>query len=187
MRLFVESVLARIVMKLRLPIWIRNPIKSFIRDRLRWLLLRNYLVSGADKSRLKISEKAEVANTFFNVSSGSITVEDHVLFGYNVCVLTGTHDYNQFEESRMWSIPSQGRDVVIKKGAWVCTNSTIIGPCTIGEHAVVAAGSLVNRDVPPYTIVAGVPAKVIKTITPPVLAAANRGSFFNEPIPETIR
>jgi acetyltransferase-like isoleucine patch superfamily enzyme len=41
----------------------------------------------------------------------------------------------------------------------------VLGPCRIGEHAVVAAGSVVRADVPPYTVVGGVPARVLSTIT----------------------
>ena len=50
---------------------------------------------------------------------------------------------------------------------WLATQVLVLGPVTIGEHAVVAGGSLVREDVAPYTIVAGRPAKVVKTIARP--------------------
>jgi len=53
---------------------------------------------------------------------------------------------------------------VIKDGVWVASNATIIGPCIIGENAVIGAGSVVLGDVEPYTIVAGNPARVIRKI-----------------------
>ena len=56
--------------------------------------------------------------------------------------------------------------VEIKKGAWIAINVTILPGVTIGENSIVASGSVVNKDVPPHTIVAGAPAKVIKTIKP---------------------
>jgi acetyltransferase-like isoleucine patch superfamily enzyme len=87
--------------------------------------------------------------------------------GLHFTVLTGTHDYNTFDRERQTTVPGVGRDVIIKKGAWLASNVTVIGHCIIGEHSVVAAGSVVNKDVPPYTIVGGIPAKVIRKITPP--------------------
>ena len=53
--------------------------------------------------------------------------------------------------------------VIIKKNAWIAINVTILPGVTIGEGAIVASGSLVNKDVPDNTLVGGVPAKVIKT------------------------
>jgi acetyltransferase-like isoleucine patch superfamily enzyme len=126
-------------------------------------LLSHYLVFG-DKSRLQIAETALVNNALFNLSSGRIIIEDYVFFGHNVSILTGVHDYRKFNKERQLAIPSFGRDVIIKQGAWISTNATIIGPCVIGEHSVVSACSLVKADVAPFTIVAGVPAKPIKVI-----------------------
>jgi acetyltransferase-like isoleucine patch superfamily enzyme len=54
--------------------------------------------------------------------------------------------------------------VVIEEGVWVASHALVLGPARIGAHAVVAAGALVLEDVPPYTVVAGRPAKVIKKI-----------------------
>jgi acetyltransferase-like isoleucine patch superfamily enzyme len=117
-----------------------------------------------DQSMVEIAETARVNNGLFNVGSGRIVVEDYVFFGHNVCVITGTHDYTKFDLERQTAIPETGRDVLIKRGAWIATNVTILGPCTIGEHAVIAAGALVNGDVPPYAIMAGVPARQVGTI-----------------------
>lgn len=52
--------------------------------------------------------------------------------------------------------------VIIKDNVWICTNAIILCGVTIGEGSVIAAGSVVTKDVPPHTLVAGVPAKVIK-------------------------
>jgi acetyltransferase-like isoleucine patch superfamily enzyme len=125
--------------------------------------LTQYFVFG-DRTRLKISDTAITNNAIFNLSSGTITIEDYVFFGHGVSLITGTHDYQKFNLERQLSFPEAGRDIVVRQGAWIASNATILAPCTIGGHSVVAAGSLVKADVPPYTIVAGVPAKVIKTI-----------------------
>jgi len=53
-------------------------------------------------------------------------------------------------------------DIIIKNDVWICINCTIFDGITIGNGAVIAAGSVVTNDVPPYAIVGGVPAKIIK-------------------------
>ena len=54
-------------------------------------------------------------------------------------------------------------NIVLSDNVWIGANSTIIGGITIGKNAVVSAGSVVTKDIPPNTVVGGVPAKVIKT------------------------
>jgi acetyltransferase-like isoleucine patch superfamily enzyme len=138
-------------------------LDPYLKEYLKKNLPTQYLVFG-DDSRLKIAKTAVVNNALFNLSSGSITIEDYAFFGHNVTILTGTHDYQKIDRERQVSAPISGRDVLIERGAWIASNTTILGPCTIGEHAVVAAGALVNKDVPPYAVVTGVPAKIIKEI-----------------------
>jgi acetyltransferase-like isoleucine patch superfamily enzyme len=120
-----------------------------------------YRVHG-DRSRLKIDPTAIVNNALFNVSSGDITVGPYAFFGHDVSVLTGTHDIDKFDRERQTAIPRTGRDVVIHRGAWLASGVLVLGPCEIGAHAVVGAGSLVLGDVPPYAIVVGRPAKLVR-------------------------
>ena len=118
-----------------------------------------------DESRLRIHETAIVNNALFNVSGGTITVGKDAFFGHDIAILTGTHDIEKFGRERQLAFPRSGRDVVIGEGVWLASH--VLGPVTIGEHAVVAGGSLVREDVAPYTVVAGRPAKVVKTIARP--------------------
>ena len=120
-----------------------------------------------DPSRLRISETAVVNNALFNVSGGTITVGDYAFFGHDVAILTGTHDIEKFGRERQLSFSRSGRDVVIGEGVWLASCVVVFGPVTIGEHAVVAGGSLVRENVEPYTVVAGRPARVIKVIARP--------------------
>jgi len=117
-----------------------------------------------NKSKVHIATTVVVNNALFNVSSGHIFLGDYVFFGHNVSILTGTHNYEKFNFQRQNTIPDSGRDVVIKQGAWIASNATVLGPCIIGEHAVVAAGSVVIKDVEPYSVVGGNPATLIKYI-----------------------
>lgn len=122
--------------------------------------LRRYKAWG-DRSRLTLANNALVCNALFNLASGRIAVGEWAFFGHNVCLLTGTHDYTKFGPERQLAVPTSGGDITIGAGAWVGSNVTILGPCIVGEHAVVAAGSLVREDVPAYAIVAGVPARIV--------------------------
>ena len=129
-------------------------------------LLEHARVYG-DRAKLHLHPTAVVNDALFNLSSGEITVGEYAFFGHGVSVLTGTHDITKFDRERQVGVPKTGRDVVIERGAWVSTNALVLGPCTVGEHAVVAAASVVMGDVAPYTVVAGIPAKPVKTIPRP--------------------
>ncbi len=129
------------------------------------------LVYG-DPARLHISPTAVVNNALFNLSSGDVTVGEYAFFGHNVSVLTGTHDWTMFGAERQVAVPKSGRDVVIEEGVWVSSHAIVVAPCRIGAHAVVGVGSLVLRDVEPYTVVAGNPARVLRTIPRPGEAEA---------------
>jgi acetyltransferase-like isoleucine patch superfamily enzyme len=116
-----------------------------------------YLVSGP-RSRLKVHPTAWLNDAYLNVGSGTITVDEWAGIAARVSLLTGTHDFSKRDLARQTTVPTEGRDIRICRGAWIACDVTIIGPCTIGEHSVVGAGSVVTKDVPPYTFVAGVPA-----------------------------
>ena len=126
-------------------------------------MLYHYAIFGPPE-RVTIEDGAVVNDALFNVSSGTIRVEANAFFGHGVSVLTGTHDIGVIGPGRKDAIPPEGRDIVIGECAWVSSNATIIGPCRIGRHAVVAAGAVVTGDVPEYAVVAGVPARVIRTL-----------------------
>lgn len=116
------------------------------------------------RERLEIARTAHVNGAWLNTNSGNISIKDHVFFGSNVSVLTGSHDYSKFGLKRIEAGVINGNDITIEEGVWIASNATIIGPCVIGRDAVVAAGSVVIKDVLPRTVVAGVPAKVIRML-----------------------
>jgi len=115
-------------------------------------------------TRLSLAKSALINNALLNVNSGRITIEEYVFFGHNVSVITGTHNYTLFGKERMYQYPTEGNDILIKTWAWIWSSVTILWPCIIGEHAVIASGAVVTKDVPPYEIWWGVPAKKIKDI-----------------------
>jgi acetyltransferase-like isoleucine patch superfamily enzyme len=114
-----------------------------------------------DLDRVRIDPSATVNDALFNSVSGAITVERDAFFGHGVSLLTGTHDTAKVGVERQRAIPRDGRDIVVGEGAWIASNATVLGPCRIGAHAVIAAGALVVDDVPPNAVAAGVPARVV--------------------------
>jgi acetyltransferase-like isoleucine patch superfamily enzyme len=88
-----------------------------------------------------------------------ITIEDDVMIGPKVNLITENHPLDPGNRKTVLLKP-----IVVKRNAWIGAAATILPGVTIGENAVVAAGAVVSRDVPPNSIVAGIPAKVIKTL-----------------------
>jgi len=94
--------------------------------------------------------------------NGLVTIGAHVFFGHRCMVLTGTHDPARFGVDRMTQ--HSQRPVTICEGAWICSGAIICPGVTIGAHAVVGPGAVVFRNVAPYTVVAGNPARRIRRL-----------------------
>lgn len=90
---------------------------------------------------------------------GGITIDDDVLIGHNVVFATINHDLRP--EKRHWNYIAP---IHVGKNVWIGSNATILQGVRIGDNAVIAAGAVVNKDVAPETVVAGIPAKFIKSI-----------------------
>ena len=121
-----------------------------------------------DESRLHIASTANVNACMLHTNSGSITVGEYTFAGSNVSILAGTHDLNLTGLPRRDADITSGCDISIGNGVWLASGSTILGPCSIGDNAVIAAGAVVTpgTNVPPNTVYAGVPAREINKITP---------------------
>lgn len=94
---------------------------------------------------------------------GPVTIGSHVNLAQGITVTALNHN---FEDAGL-RIDEQGistKPVVIGDDVWIGTNAVILPGVTIGQHVVVAAGAVVTKDVPANTLVAGVPAKVVKSI-----------------------
>ncbi|KQR94425.1 acetyltransferase [Chryseobacterium sp. Leaf180] len=103
-------------------------------------------------------------NVFINfdcvfLDLGGITIEDNVQIAPKVSLLTESHPLHPADRQSL--IP---KPIHIKKNAWIGANATILQGVTVGENAVVAAGSVVSKDVPDNVVVGGIPAKIIKEI-----------------------
>ena len=140
-----------------------EPLPAALARAVQSRLLCEYRVYGPG-SRLHLAPTAQVNDALFNLASGDIHVGEWAFFGHGVMVLTGSHDITRFGQARQVPSPQSGRDIHVGEGAWLSSRVTVLGPCRIGPHAVVAACSLVTSDVPAYTVVAGSPARFVKEI-----------------------
>ena len=120
---------------------------------------------GDIDSRLHLGENVQYAEAFFNFGSGHITIGDHAFLGQYTRLLAGTHDYTKTGKARQAAMPGHGYDIVVGNGVWIGTGSTVLGPCIIGDNAVIGAGSVVTSgQYEAGCLYAGNPARLIKRI-----------------------
>lgn len=131
----------------------------------------NYGLSGqqtlwGDPSRLHVSPLASVQTCFFNTNSGEIYIDDYTFAGSRVNILAGSHDQHLTGFLRRDAEITEGCDIRIGKGVWLASGSTLLGPCTVGDNAVIAAGAVVTpgSEIPANTVFGGVPAKLIRKL-----------------------
>ncbi len=110
---------------------------------------------------LTIGNNVGIAQNCFIQVRGKVDIGNNVLFGPNVSIFSENHVFEQTD----LPISKQGvsrKGVVIEEGVWIGSRSVILDGVVVGRDSIIAAGSIVTKDVMPYTIVGGVPAKLIK-------------------------
>lgn len=110
---------------------------------------------------ITIGNNVGIAQNCFIQVRGNVIIGNNVIFGPNVSIFSENHNYSSLE----LPISVQGvtrKGVIINDGVWLGTRTIIMDGVSIGEGSIVAAGSVVTKDVPPFTIVGGVPANIIK-------------------------
>ncbi len=109
-----------------------------------------------DPRQIAIGSRTSIGRNCLLDGRGGITLGRNVNISSFTLLITGTHDVHSQDV-----FLASYRPIVVGDRAWIATRATVLGGVTIGEGAVVAAASLVSRDVEPFTIVAGVPARPI--------------------------
>lgn len=98
------------------------------------------------------------ANAFF-MDRGGIVIDEGVFIGPNVSLITMNHEENPSQRKIMYSKP-----IHICRNVWIGAGATILPGVTVGEGSIIAAASVVTRDVPPMTVMAGNPAKKMREV-----------------------
>lgn len=110
--------------------------------------------------RIRIGHKVFINQCCTIYDMGGVDIGDLVMIGPNVSIITAGH---ALEPSQRRAY-IEAKPIIIQRNVWIATGATILGGVTIGENAVVGAGAVVTKDVPPHTFVAGVPATVIRSL-----------------------
>lgn len=121
-------------------------------------LIPPFYTAGGDEIRVGRNVFVNQNCTFYDL--GGLDIGDDVMIGPNVSLITAGHP---LEPSQRRAV-TIGKPIVIERNVWIAAGATVIGGVTVGENTVVAAGSVVTRDVPPNTLVAGNPARIVRTI-----------------------
>jgi acetyltransferase-like isoleucine patch superfamily enzyme len=113
-------------------------------------------------SGIIIGNRTGIGARAYLAGQGGITIGDDVITGPNIQIFSENHNFNEATQT----IKAQGvtrQATIIGNNCWLGGGITILSGVTIGDGCVIAAGSVVTKSVPPNSVVAGVPAKVIKT------------------------
>ncbi len=121
-------------------------------------LIPPFYTTGGENIRLGRNVFINQNCTMYDL--GGIDIADDVMIGPNVSLITSGHP---LEPSRRRAGVTAA-PIALGRNVWLGANVTIIGGVTVGENAVVAAGSVVTKDVPADTLVGGAPARVIRSI-----------------------
>ncbi|NHE58448.1 acyltransferase [Cyclobacterium plantarum] len=120
------------------------------------------LYGGEPGLGLKVGDHSSIGPYAYIGCSGYIEIGNNVMMSPRVSIYSENHVFKDTGRPMI----EQGVDrsfVIIEDDCWIASHAVILAGVTIGKGSVVAAGSIVTRDVPPYSVVAGNPAKVIKT------------------------
>lgn len=130
--------------------------------------------------------------TVLHSEIGKIVIGDFSSIAQNVSIVEFNHNYNRvstyafnfhlFNKEFSSDVISKG-DIVIGEDVWIGSNCSILSGVKIGRGAIIAAGAVVTKDIPPYTIAAGIPAKVIrKRFTDSEIKMIEDSKWWQEPI-----
>lgn len=139
-------------------------IETKIRQFYKQETLQIYRVWG-DENKIVLGRDVHLNDALINTTCGTVSIGDYTFLGHGVSLLTGTHDVTKKDLERQSAIPSEGRDIKIGRGVWIASKALILGPCEIGDNAVIGAGSVATGKIEANSFYAGSPAKIKRKMT----------------------
>lgn len=144
-----------------MPPFIRNIILRFMFNEMGKNVYIDYGVYFRFTNKINIGHDVTIGRgskifPSFHAKNAKIIIGNNVRIAPEVLLIGAGHDY------RLLNLPDMGITIDIKDNVWIGARSIIMHGVTVGEGCVVASGSVVTQDIPPYMIVGGVPAKIIK-------------------------
>lgn len=147
-----------------------NRYKKYWYKKLGMILDENARIYGDLKvvgsySNIVLNKNAEITTSCFLLAKDKIIIGENSTLAYQVTVLTSAYPNGPYNKlAKIY--PRLEAPVVIGENSWIGARALILPGITIGNFCVVAAGAVVTKDVPDYTVVAGVPAKEVKKLNP---------------------
>lgn len=121
-----------------------------------------YKVKSKNKTRIKIGDNVSIGNNSFISANNNIEIGNNVTMSSYVFITDHDHGFADMEKNISQQPLSEGGSVKIGDNVFLGVKSSVLKNVTIGERSVVAANAVVTKDVPPFSVAAGNPAKVIK-------------------------
>ena len=116
-------------------------------------------VTVVEPNKVKMGKNSIIMNNALLMASGGIEIGDCTMVAAHAKLISNDHDL--YDRSILTIVP-----IKIGNHVWVGAGATILKGVTVGDHAIIGGGSVVNKDVPPYAVVVGNPAKVVKYLDP---------------------
>ena len=116
-----------------------------------------YSAYGLD---LRVGQRVSINQCCTLYDMGGVDIADRVMIGPNVNIITTGHALAPSERRAF----VEAKPIVIETNVWIATGATILGGVTVGENSVIGAGAVVTKDVPPNSLVAGNPARVVRSL-----------------------
>lgn len=145
----------------RLKRWVLNLAGATVGDNARIVSSAKFFIAGS----LKIGDNTFIGHQVLIVGGeANVVIGENCDIAPNVLLASGTHKI-EVNSNRIagkgYSLP-----IIIGDGSWICAGAIILGGTTIGKYSIVAAGAVAKGDFPPYSLIAGVPARVIRNLSP---------------------
>ena len=116
-------------------------------------------IFNADK--LTVGSNVSINENSYLECKGNVEIGDDVMIGHGVSILSNTHNYDRIAVP-MNEQGESSEKIKIGNDVWIGAKATVLMGVTVGDHSIIGAHALVNKDVPEYAVVGGVPAKIIR-------------------------
>ncbi|MCK5616310.1 acyltransferase [Candidatus Pacearchaeota archaeon] len=138
----------------------RQLVKKIILQAGTGIIVKNRCYFG-NGNRLKVGNNSQLGQN--SKLSGTITIGDDVLMGPDVIMMATSHETSRLDIPINQQESSEEKPITIGNDVWIGTRCIILPGVAIGSHSIVGAGAVVTKSFPEYSVIAGVPAKLIKS------------------------